>query len=467
MKETSNPNRWGEDLNQFYFWFERLGGADWEVVEPKGASPVNSLPIPSYRPNLLVNQPKEAERLVDNKRNAVWIKHHAEKRFPNAKKIFVFATGSLRKALFLYWELVAREENISLEEALKFVPPVIKAHAPDFESQALVGAINSLGMLGLQSYVEAQIRNGDSKVRTPIFLGEVSGQPVYVMPTDGETTSNASAEAEARNKAAAALAGFQALDTEAEFIQKLVVMAADTVSEGERQVAEEVIEVLKPTGKPINTEEGKLLAQALKDTEDSVGRQELINLFSRWYLAKRYLRESASCKLPPWSDFLEGKATEDDIIEFVENRKSEIIEETELVLRHINSLVVGLGKAGIVQVVAFALEVKLALAAFADEIKQFIAYLESGGGGMFQQFAFAAEELVHKLALGLKGEVKVDGDRGVVFAAGQLEDYFKDLVRENRQEASDVVGDLYLIFHIMGTPIPAMLGIIEKTANEN
>lgn len=409
---------------------------------------------------------------LNNLRNVRWLTHHWQANYPDARRVFVFATGSLRKALFLYWRLIAQEFGVALPEALKFQPPMLATHAPEFDGRQASLAYRQSGAIGLQRYIEATIRNGDGKVNTPLFLGAINGCPIYVMPTDGETASNESAVSEALSKAQAAKSAFQTLTNQSGLgnkvdLSRLVVFAVDTVSQA--KVADKK---QPPTGKPINTQAGKRLKEVLLELDE--GQKAWVErLFMVWYLVWRYLDSefmSWSVFYKRYSSETDAKAKEKVVGEIIKQLDYSFDDSVELLLQHVNALVV---LASETQACEFGLELRLGLRRLKTMISssirlilkgeldqaELLIFLESGGGGLFQQ-------LVAKEKVRLTGEIKVvssrvgdtDSHQELVQKQPLVNSFFMEFSQwvgqagEKSESELDKDRLLRLLFHIMGLP---------------
>lgn len=116
-------------------------------------------------------------------------KEKKESKLPfgsNPPEAVIFTSNSLRKALMLYWSLIAQYD---IHDWPSFVSGI-----PYFPEELTTAA-------SVVSYFEKHIHNGDGTVRYPFLIGYLpEGVPFYLCPTDGETKGNDDPLQEARNK---------------------------------------------------------------------------------------------------------------------------------------------------------------------------------------------------------------------------------------------------------------------------
>lgn len=104
----------------------------------------------------------------------------------NPPEMAVFPSNSYRKAVMLYWSLLAQYD---LSQWPGFVAHI--EHVPEELTDAK----------SVVSYFERHIHNGDGVVRHPFLIGYwPDGVPLYLCPTDGETSGNDDPVQEAHNK---------------------------------------------------------------------------------------------------------------------------------------------------------------------------------------------------------------------------------------------------------------------------
>jgi hypothetical protein len=143
----------------------------------------------------------------------------------------VFPSNSYRKAIMLYWSLV---EQYDLTQWPDFVGHI--QHLPEELTDAA----------SVVTYFEKHIHNGNGVVRHPFLIGHLpDGIPLYLCPTDGETSSNDDPVQEARNKIADIRHLFASRD--------VVFFATDAVQD--IRTSEQKL------GKPMNRAEYQVAAQ--------------------------------------------------------------------------------------------------------------------------------------------------------------------------------------------------------------
>ena len=277
---------------------------------------------------------------INTTANGQLIVDHCHEYFPTAEKVFIFATGSLRKALLLYWQLVAKELSISLVEALVFAPQIIIGQT-QFDAAKAQQIFKTNGSLALQTYIKNNIRNGDGKLDGPVYLGEVNQHPVYVMPTTGETTDN-NAAVQLLNKAKAAR---QAINSINQAASQFEIIAADTVSRvtiGDR--------LSPPVGKPINEAVWQQVVQQIDARTDTTNNnsgqrkeKSLLlaeRLYQVWYLVRYYINDNIQAFDQFYWQF--QNQSQDKVVSqlksWIRERLDRIVNETELILTHINAL---------------------------------------------------------------------------------------------------------------------------------
>jgi len=192
-----------------------------------------------------------------------------------------------------------------------------------------VGAIslNCSDPILFQRSVEEQIRNGDGTAKEPVLIGHLYGVPIILEPQDGETKSNIAAK-ESANKIASVWKKYEGRD--------VVIFACDTVGEVELFDGK-----WERFGKPANEPDFSYRIEALG--------QEVWELFYLWEHSWR----------------ADGKPVKQ---------------------KHTNALVMErLSKKGDQATYTTNLELELPHD-FERIFRSLQVFLESGGGGLFQQF---------------------------------------------------------------------------------
>lgn len=104
----------------------------------------------------------------------------------NPPEAIVFTSNSYRKAIMLYWQLMAGYDLHQWPEFAKKFP---------YRPEELTTP------LSVHEYFAQYIPNGDGVIREPFIIGYLpDGIPILCCPTDGETASNDDPLGEAQNK---------------------------------------------------------------------------------------------------------------------------------------------------------------------------------------------------------------------------------------------------------------------------
>lgn len=145
------------------------------------AQPLNKEVLGSQLAELFVTQPTASKQEK--------AELQAEAPFwQNPPEAVIFASNSLRKALLLYWSMIAAYDVHKW--------PSFASHIP-FDAAKIKDAFS------IHHFFEENIHNGDGTVRQPFLIGFLpDGVPLYLCPTDGETSGNEDPVGESWNKIA-------------------------------------------------------------------------------------------------------------------------------------------------------------------------------------------------------------------------------------------------------------------------